>query len=262
MNKDWHIHSSYSDSSRSIEEIIAISKIRGCNSISITDHDTFEGTLEALKHNDSEMEVITGIEISTWDRTLNREIHILGYHFNLEATKIKQLCENTLKQRKEIAYKQVEVLKNLGYDISMNDVYQNQKNSTTIYKQHILKVLIEKEVTDQYYGAFYKTMFKNGGPCLMKLELPSIEDAINAIHQDGGIAVLAHPFNSQCIKEIHRYHQLGIDGIETYHSSHNQKEVAICHELALQYKLIETGGSDNHGEYGNEPEIGTCIKQI
>ncbi|MEG0239435.1 PHP domain-containing protein [Anaerorhabdus sp.] len=260
--KDWHIHSTFSDSSRSVEEIIECAKQKGCTSISITDHDTTEGTRIALKYNTKDFEVIPGIEISAWDNVLEKEIHILGYSFDLNANNIRRLCENTLKQRKEIAHKQVEILQNLGYEITMNDVYKNQGHSTTIYKQHILKVLIEQGITDEYYGTLYKTLFKNKGPCQFKVELPSVEDAIACIHEDGGKAILAHPFNSQCIDMVNRYDAMDIDGIETYHSSHSIKEQSVCHEIANHYNWIETGGSDNHGKYGNEPEIGSRVRKV
>lgn len=258
--KDWHIHSDYSDSSRTVEQIIQIAKEVGCTSISITDHDSVDGTQDAMKYKSDEFNVISGIEISAWDNKISKEIHILGYNFNLDAKHINALCEYTIKQRKDIAFQQVEILNNLGYDVSMNEVYENQKNSKTIYKQHILKILIEKGITDQYYGDFYKMMFKNNGPCQFKISLPSVEYAIESIHRDNGIAILAHPFNSKCIDEIQRYKEMGIDGIETNHSSQNAKERIVCHNIAIQYDLIETGGSDNHGEYGNEPEIGSGLK--
>lgn len=45
----------------------------------------------------------------------------------------------------------------------------------------------------------------------------------------------------------------GLQGIKVYHSEHGPQDTALYKELAAQFELIETGGSDYHGD--NEPSI-------
>ena len=83
MKGDFHIHTTYSDGSLTVDEILkeAESKL---DYFAITDHDSVEGAKEAyLKVKDYNVKLILGVEISTY---LNNEsIHILGY-FNTSFT--------------------------------------------------------------------------------------------------------------------------------------------------------------------------------
>lgn len=257
MNRDWHIHSNYSDSNRTLQEIIDCATKQHLHSIAITDHDSVNNLDELKQLETNNLIVHPGVEISAWDPKIKKEVHILAYQFNLEAINIKAICDATIRQRNEIAYQQISTLQRLKYEITSEEVEMKKGNSPCIYKQHILDVLIEKGYTNKIYGDLYKTLFKNGGPCEMKPQLPHIKEVINSIHEDYGFAILAHPFLSQCESELERYNRYGIDGIETYHSSQTEENIAYCTKVAKEFGWLETGGSDNHGTYGNEPEIGS-----
>jgi len=45
----------------------------------------------------------------------------------------------------------------------------------------------------------------------------------------------------------------GLQGLEVYHSEHSPEDTALYKELAAQFQLIETGGTDFHGD--NKPSI-------
>lgn len=66
MKLDLHIHSMYSvDSDSSIQAIISMAKGRGLDGISITDHNSLEGSKQALKLNNTDLLIIPGAEYST-----------------------------------------------------------------------------------------------------------------------------------------------------------------------------------------------------
>jgi predicted metal-dependent phosphoesterase TrpH len=74
---DLHLHSKYSeDGNGSPKEIIKILKKRGLQGMSITDHNTLEGNLKALKVAPKDFIVIPGVEISTLDG------HIIALNIN------------------------------------------------------------------------------------------------------------------------------------------------------------------------------------
>ena len=50
--------------------------------------------------------------------------------------------------------------------------------------------------------------------------------------------------------------QLGLQGIEVYHSSHSKKEMDYYLEIANKYGLLISGGSDFHGSKKPDVEIG------
>lgn len=263
---DLHIHSKCSDGSEDVNEIIA--KGKKLTYFSITDHDTFEAyeRLEVIPDN-----LVIGIEISAYDKQHQKDVHILGYGFT-STSHVKQVCNPTLEMLEKMAYQQVLKLRKAGYDITWKEVVEKARASTSVYKQHIIDVLKDKGYTDQIYGELYQTLFKNGGICQMEKTFPDMETVIEAIHKDHGYAMIAHPKMSGVDGYLNTYvEQYGIDGVESYHSSQGSEVAKQLHEFVKQHDLLECGGSDYHGTYGNEPDIGvsaamqesdveTCIK--
>ena len=75
----------------------------------------------------------------------------------------------------------------------------------------------------------------------------SVEDGINFIHNNGGIAVLAHPClikRKESIQELMNYN---FDGIEAIYSNEKNDE-KYFKELASKHNLLVSAGSDFHGD--------------
>lgn len=79
---------------------------------------------------------------------------------------------------------------------------------------------------------------------------------INAIHNAGGIAVLAHPaccFTLSLDRLVKNLVKLGLDGIEVYYPYPRHRGFIKFHtaktvdKLGDKYNLIKTGGTDEHG---------------
>ncbi len=79
---------------------------------------------------------------------------------------------------------------------------------------------------------------------------------IAAIHEAGGLAVLAHPerYRRPAAELIPVVAQWGIDGVETYYSYRKTNpwqpspvETAQVKDLAEQFHLFQTCGTDTHG---------------
>jgi predicted metal-dependent phosphoesterase TrpH len=79
---------------------------------------------------------------------------------------------------------------------------------------------------------------------------------IEAIHEAGGLAVLAHPcrYRSTADQLIPEAARFGIDGVETYYAYGNPnpwkptpKQTALVKDLAKTYGLLGTCGTDSHG---------------
>lgn len=254
---DLHIHSVYSDSSLSLEDILTSAKEKKLHTISITDHDTFACYKHLHKYK-LPCTIVKGIEISAFDEVVQKQVHILGYGFGDDTPHVDALCAATLQHRLQASLWQIKQLIDHGYQITEEEVKKLAKDSTAIYKQHIMDVMIQHGYSDGIYSEVYRKLFKNNGISECSISYVSVADAIHAIHADHGIAILAHPYVSGIKSQIPVYLSMGIDGIETWHSSQSKIEVEQLHKIAKRYKLIETGGSDSHGRYGNEPSIGEC----
>jgi predicted metal-dependent phosphoesterase TrpH len=82
------------------------------------------------------------------------------------------------------------------------------------------------------------------------------QSAIGALHEAGGLAVLAHPerYRRPARELIPVAAELGIDGVETYYAYNNPKpwkpsdrETQQVADLAQRHALYSTCGTDTHG---------------
>ena len=80
MCTDLHCHTKFSDGSVSVDELIFIAKRMGIKNIAITDHDNFASSKRGKILGDRYgINVIFGVEFSSFSSELNKEIHILCY---------------------------------------------------------------------------------------------------------------------------------------------------------------------------------------
>jgi myo-inositol-1(or 4)-monophosphatase len=85
---------------------------------------------------------------------------------------------------------------------------------------------------------------------------PEAAEAIQAIHADGGFAVLAHPGQLDSYAAVEGLVQAGLDGIELYHPDHGPDDYRKIQAIANRHGLFLTGGSDGGGEHGGHHDIG------
>ena len=248
---DLHVHSEYSDGTCSIEEILVKAKSLGLSQISITDHNTLQGSLLASKM--ASINYVVGTELSVdYNGT---EVHLLAFFPNGSSTEYKNVnfIIKTGEAYKKLALMEmVENLNAMGYDIEINELSEFGKG--VINRVHICKVLMKHGYISSVEEGFEK-LIGDDCPAYVERKTVSIKEAIDAVHQDGGIAIIAHPYEydnldiDDFIEEIHS----NIDGIECLHPSANKEETAHLIQLANKYNLKITGGSDFHGD--NKPNI-------
>ncbi len=257
MKADLHVHTNISDSSLSIEETLKMACKNGVRYLGIVDHDTVEGIGKAIEAaRQYGVEIIPGIEISAYSYKKNKKVHILGYNYSHHATNITKLCSTMLEARTQMSLWQVQKLIENGYDISVEEVMNKATNSTAVYKQHIMDVLVDRGYTYKIYSDLYYSLFKNNGICCGSIDYIDVFEAIKAIKNDGGLAVLAHPGQLDSYDLIGEIVAVGLDGIEINHIDHTPEDILRICAIREKYNLLLTGGSDFHGEYGVELEIG------
>ncbi|MCR8641160.1 PHP domain-containing protein [Paenibacillus sp. N1-5-1-14] len=259
---DLHCHTKISDNNLSMLEVITLAKHNGVEHLSITDHDTTIGLLEAMKIGEQVgVNIIPGIEISAYDYKNGRRAHILGFHVTPGHPAISELCQPMIVKRHEASEQMTNMIINEGYNITWERVLEISHGGTGVYKQHIMHALIEQNYTESIYGDLYKTLFSRGergaakGIAHIPLEYVDVYDAIEAILEAGGVPVIAHAAQFNNWDAIPSMVAGGLQGIEVRHPDHNDQVEAKAREIAETYKLAFTGGSDFHGMYG---ERGAC----
>ncbi|MCL1789985.1 MAG: PHP domain-containing protein [Peptococcaceae bacterium] len=255
MKADLHIHSTVSDGSDTIEQIISAARNKGLDAIAITDHDTLSHLAQIPDNLD--IKVIGGIEISAVHRLSNTRAHILGYNIQKPGL-ITAFTEPILKARNTNSEKQVEILIKNGLRIDRDKLAK--ADGKHLYKQHIMDWLVSTGQVQDMFGDFYYQTFKQGGVCAFDIAYLDAADAVRVIKEAGGLAVLAHPGQQQNFWLIPALVNMGLDGLELNHHTHSEKDRNTIRRYASRFDLFLTGGSDYHGIYEPQPfDIGDFI---
>lgn len=249
MKADLHIHSNFSDGSVPIPEIIEKAAAKGLDVIAITDHDTFSHFTQIQKN--EKLKIIPGLEMSAIDRNNGVHVHILGY--NIQAKEpVEALTQPLLEARHRNTLRQIAVLKEHGYEIDVDKL--EPADGKYLYKQHIMDYLFKTGQVMEMFGSFFKKTFKNKGICHFDIPYIGAFDAVAAIKEAGGKAVLAHPGQQQNFYLIPELVRRGLAGLELNHPSNKESDKKVIRDYAQQYGLFLTGGSDYHGKF-ERPEI-------
>ena len=250
LSGDLHCHTRLSDGTLGIEDLIAFAKKKGLETIAITDHDCLAGTVRSkvigARHG---IQVIPGVELSSTDAETGKQVHVLCYLPDAPDM-LEGLCKrNSLARKKASHFMMLQTAKR--YPISTEFIIKCATGSTNLYKKHIMQALIECGYSDSFNGELYKSLFSKSSEnnILVEAKYENVKDVIDSIHTAGGIAVLAHPYASECVDEISKYVEYGIDGIEVFHPSADEEQQANLKKIASKHKLLMTGGSDFHGLY-------------
>jgi len=255
---DLHIHTNYSDSTFSPEEVIVAARDSGLSAVSITDHDTVNGIPDSIKYGEQYgIEVIPGIEMTV--EKDEREVHILGYYIDWKSDtllkKIKAIQESRVKR----IYQMVELLKQEGIDIDPEEVI-NYAGRGTLGRLHLASVMQKKEKIATIKEAFNKYIGFSKS-CYVPHMKFSPEEAIKLILASGGVPVLAHPAVTNNAPFIPEFTAIGLRGLEIYHSDHNKADQKRFLKIAEKHGLIATGGSDCHGMGKGRMLIGTVMME-
>ncbi len=253
MIADLHIHSTHSDGSMSIEDIVFYAKRIGLNTISITDHDTMAGISTAVSlGTDLGLRVIPGVEITTRDIVRNRPVHILCY-LPKNPEILQDFLNITLKNRAEQKADMIKKVMKL-YPVTMEHIQRYSNRSQSIYESHIMQALADLGYTNVAIGALMEELISSKGTCYVPSKYPSVQEALEMIRNACGIAVMAHPgqFHSlELLEDLAKSKQ--IQGAEYNHPRNAEEDKKKISWIANKYGLLLTGGTDFHGQYAKQP---------
>ena len=260
MIGDLHCHTTLSDGSLGIEEIIAQAKRMQLDVLAITDHDTLSSSSRAqILGERYGIKIIPAVELSAWDKKRNMKVHILCYAPQ-KPDRLEGLCLKSCSIRTECAKDMIKKIME-RYPIPQDAVRMYTKGSKSIYKQHIMRALVNYGYATELYGEVNDRLFKYpDGECLVTREYPDVNFVLDLIHSSKGIAVMAHPYMFDNIELLHELVDAGkIDGVEVYHHSANEDQQKSLLSFASEHDLLCTGGSDFHGLYN---EVATYIGKM
>jgi len=259
---DMHIHSSYSDGSLNPSQIVEYAARVPLSAIALTDHDCIDGIAEAVEAGAKNgVEIIAGVELSTKMQNEDKmEIHILGYYIDYKSAQLKKELDIFKAARLDRAWTILSKLEKIGISLKDKSFVENAKN-TAVGRLHFAKALVKEGHALNIQDAFYKYLSCDRPAYVHKFSL-SPSQAIKLILDFGGIPVIAHPYyipydNKEMFQTLVKD---GLMGIEVWHTKHPRRVVDKLIEIAQEFDLLTSGGSDCHGPYKNEKAIMGKIK--
>jgi predicted metal-dependent phosphoesterase TrpH len=261
---DLHIHSTASDGTLTPSEILALAQNLHLGAIAITDHDTLDGSKDALSLGiPPSVKFLTGVEISAEPPpsfSCAGSFHILGYAVDVDHPGLNRTLSMLRDSRKNRNPKILKLLSRSGIEIALDEVL-NLAGNSQLGRPHIAQLMVEKGYVQSIDSAFDEYL-GNGKPAYVDRFRFECEETIKSILNAGGIPVLAHPFllgikeNNILEDLIAVLTDMGLRGIEVYYPEHTQNLVAYYTRLARHYNLLITGGTDFHGDINPEINMG------
>ncbi len=274
MKVDIHCHSIHSDGTWSVEKLLTKAEEKGIEVFCITDHDNFEGTIEAWKLNAMNeiytKKLIAGIEVSTSLGT--EKLHMLSLYDSVTQIQNSEIYDVTLEMienRENRMEKIVEKANEIGLAISMEEIIGEAKKESTkkdlvLSRPHVGRLLVKKGYVKTLEEAFDKYL-RDGKPLGIPKISKTLLEWISLTHKSGGIIVWAHPlaYRNNSIQRFQRLIEslksFPLDGVELVYD-YTQKYVLdpqyekegneILKQYITQHNLLKTAGGDFHGDVG------------
>ena len=254
---DLHIHTIHSDGSKTPEEIVSMSRKHNINTIAITDHDNIDGSKKLIDNHPADMTVYSGVELTI--KTDVGRMHMLGYNIDLYDRKLNDyLIENKATSIYNLLLYIEIIKKDFGIVLTDEEIERLVTKPGNVGRPDIAVILVQRgycsnvsEAFDKYLRHAYKKASK-----VKKGITP--QQGIDLIKGAGGIPVLAHPnslllSNPELEDKIIELKSYGLEGIESTHINENPRERKFFRYLAKKHNLLETGGTDYHGD--NKPDV-------
>lgn len=253
LEVDLHIHTVFSDGTCTPQEVVYLAKKMNLAAVSVTDHDSVEGVGEALRcGRQTGVEIVPGVEVSS--DVEQDEVHILGYYVDWKQKNFSSKLKSFQRTRRGRNNKLLNRLGELGMEIRFDQLTRFAPRGV-ISRLHIARCMVERGYVSSIDEAFEEWL-NPGKPAHVERVKVSPVEAIGLILDAGGVPVFAHPFLSKRDDLIPRMVDAGLMGIEVYHTSHDEAIIRHYTEVARQFDLLITGGSDCHGEAKGELLMG------
>lgn len=249
MLADLHLHTTESDGTWEPEQLVLEAAKRSLNIIAVTDHDTTAGIDRAIENAPVGLKVIPGIELSTVSEN-GEEVHILGLWIEHQNPELQEKLEILRQSRLQRIGKILSLLRKIGVDLSYGDVLK-YAHRDVISRSHVASSLVEKGIVATKDEAFAEYLGQGALAYVERYKI-SPQEAIGLIHQAKGISVLAHPGLLKDLSILPSLAENGLIGIEVIHSSHSPSQEQYFLNLASQWNLLPSGGSDCHGPGGKD----------
>jgi predicted metal-dependent phosphoesterase TrpH len=282
---DLQSHSTHSDGVLSAADVVARAAEAGVELLALSDHDTISGVAEAIEAGEKHgVKVVSAVEISAVDEGAPspRELHILGYGIDHTGPPMTDRLEEFLADREKRTLRMRDGLREAGFDLDETEIEERIAAGKPIGRPHLAGAVLRAEANADRLaaeniddiGSLIRGYLIEGRSAFRLRETPTIAEAVQAIHEAGGVAIWAHPFwdisdPEEVLATIDRFGALGIDGVEAFYITHTREQTELLADRCVALGRLSTGSSDFHGPenrlfsrflafetYGRQPNLG------
>ena len=251
---DLHLHTIYSDSTLTPQDVINAAKAKDLACVAVTDHDTIDGYVPTLQAAEGcGIEVLAAAEFSS--QLKKKTVHILGYLLDPNHVGLQNYLVD-LKQRRIARMEEMiaRLRKNGMEGITLEEV-RAKAGIASVGRPHLAEVMVEKGLVKDRQTVFEKYL-SDGSAAHVTGVFDEPYHVIELIRQAGGVPVLAHPMLPLVDERIPSFVEAGLGGLEVFYPNASDKISLYYEKIARKHGLIITGGSDAHGENRGWTHIG------
>lgn len=268
---DLHIHSKVSDGYLSPEKLISKAYSEGIRHIALTDHNRIHTNIEYLRTIYPDMEIISGSEISgEWFTKSGekKEIHVIGLFLD-QTEELKEFLEKNCDNGIERLEQMLKILSDYGINFDGCLTYQHFKSRffpdrTFIGRVQLAQVAVSEEFSyastvDEFMDEFIGDYGKRRAYVPSNHVFASLQTVVEKIHENSGIAILAHPKSFKLTDEnelIEYFQSIGGDGMECWYSHYSYDECKKLEQISIENGLLPSCASDYHGNRGTDEQLG------
>ena len=250
MKFDLHSHTHCSDGVLSPAELVLRATERGVDALAITDHDTVAGLTparEAICEHQLSLQLVNGVEIST--RWQQLEIHIVGLNINPNCPLFLSRLATQQQRRLERAEEMARRLEKSQIPDVMPAVLA-LANGAALTRTHFARHLVNIGKASSINNVFKKYLGR-GKTGYVPSNWVEMAEAVQWIHDAGGVAVLAHPLKYQLttkwVKRLaEQFAAAGGDAIEIISPQQTPVQKRELWALCQLHGLTASVGSDFH----------------
>jgi 3',5'-nucleoside bisphosphate phosphatase len=285
---DLQSHSTNSDGVLSAADVVGLAADAGVELLALSDHDTVGGVAEAVAAGEQHgLKVVPAVEISAVDEGASepRELHILGYDIDYTGPPMTDRLHAFLADREKRTLRMRDALRDVGFDLDETEIQERIAAAKPIGRPHLAGAVLRAPANAERLagegiddiGSLIRGYLIEGKPAFRLRQTPTVAEAIEAIHEAGGVAVWAHPFwdisePDEVLASLDRFQALGIDGVEAFYITHDEAQTRLLADRAapLGGGMLPTRSANFHRPekrqfhsfmafetYGIEPNLGS-----
>jgi len=260
LNADLHCHSVVSDGTLTPEQLAVRAKANGVELWALTDHDEVGGQDRALAAAQANgLKYLTGVEISI--TFANKTVHIVGLGFDAHDEQLQKGLHQTRGGRGERAKEMSDGLAKVGIHGAYEGALKYAGNHELISRTHFARFLVETGAC-QDTNEVFRRFLTEGNPGFVPHRWASLKDAVQWIVQANGIAVIAHPARygftpNEEFALFTEFKNHGGQGVEVVTGSHTPAEYVTYADMAKEFDLFASRGSDFHSPDESRIDLGT-----